>query len=393
VATRAAAEAAFQRALRDDDPAALYEQAPCGYLSTTPGGTILKANATFLTWTGYQLDELLGRRFVDLLTPGGRIYHETHYSPMLHTLAEVKEIAFEVVRADGGRLPVLINAVMDRSPDGEPRVARIAIFDATERRRYETELLLAKRRAEESEARAVRLASTLQNTLIPPQCPVIPHLDVAAEYRPAGNGDEVGGDFYDIFQLAEGDWVVALGDVSGKGVDAAVVTSLVRHTIRALAVRESAPDRLLAQLNDILLASSADRFCTVVVLRLHLQADGHWSLTTGSGGHPLPLMLGDGRPPRTLGTPGSLVGAFDSVSYEAATTTLEPGDKVLLYTDGVTEARRGNEFYGDERLLTLLRRDWPDCAELVHAVLDDVLTFQVQLPRDDIAVLALGLPR
>src|SRR6185312_12851732 len=120
-----------------------------------------------------------------------------------------------------------------------------AVFDATERRAYERELLRAKRRAEESEAHATDLARTLQQTLIPPAPPEIPELDIAAAYRPAGAGDEVGGDFYDIFELASGSWVIALGDVRGKGVQAAVVAALARHTIRAAAVRASQPSEVL----------------------------------------------------------------------------------------------------------------------------------------------------
>ena len=146
---------AFTAALLDDDPTALYERAPCGYLSSTPDGTIVKVNQTFLTLTGYQRSDLVGRRtFAELLSPGGRIYHETHYAPMLRMHGTAREIALDIVRADGDRLPVLVNAVLERDVDGAPVVVRTAVFDATDRRRYEQELLLAKERAEASEARA-----------------------------------------------------------------------------------------------------------------------------------------------------------------------------------------------------------------------------------------------
>ncbi len=102
------------------------------------------------------------------------------------------------------------------------------MFDATERRSYERELLAAKRRAEESEVHASLLSRTLQQTLIPPEIPHIPGLDVAAVYRPAGDGEEIGGDFYDVFQIGVDDWMVAIGDVQGKGANAAVVTALAR---------------------------------------------------------------------------------------------------------------------------------------------------------------------
>ncbi len=133
----------------------LYENAPCGYLSTFPDGTIVRINQTILAWTGYQREDLLaGRRFQDLLTPAGKIYYETHYAPLLRMQGFVNEIAFDLVRADGGRLPVLVNSVERRDAAGEPLLHRTSVFDATDRRRYERELLTAQRAAEVSEARS-----------------------------------------------------------------------------------------------------------------------------------------------------------------------------------------------------------------------------------------------
>jgi sigma-B regulation protein RsbU (phosphoserine phosphatase) len=213
----------FIEALLDDDAEALYDRAPCGYLSTTPDGTIVKVNDTFLTLSGYARDDIVGRkRFAELLSAGGRIYHETHYAPMLRMQAVAREIALELVCADGRRLPILVNSVLERDESGHASIIRTAIFDASHRRRYERELLREKERAEASQARATALARTLQQTLIPPHIPAIDGLDVSAEYRPAGDGSEVGGDFYDIFQASDDDWVVVIGDVCGKGVDAAV---------------------------------------------------------------------------------------------------------------------------------------------------------------------------
>ena len=129
---------------------------------------------------------------------------------------------------------------------------RIAVFDATERRAYEQELLAARLRAEESEARARVLVRTLQQTLLPPSTPNVDGLEIAAAYRPAGDGDEVGGDFYDVFQLGVDDWIVAVGDVTGKGVHAATVTALARYTMRAAAVSTPEPTAILSTLNDVL---------------------------------------------------------------------------------------------------------------------------------------------
>lgn len=384
------AEEAFYEALLDDNAEKLYDQAPCGYLSTTPSGSIVKVNATFLALTGYDRAALVGRRrFAELLAPGGRIYYETHFAPMLQMQGSAREIALDLVRADGSRLPVLVNAVLERAPDGSPLVIRAAVFDATNRREYERELLLAKQRAEASEAYAHRLARTLQHTLIPPVPPQVPDLDVAAAYRPAGYGVEVGGDFYDVFQLEPGSWVVAIGDVCGKGVDAAVVTALVRHTLRASAVLLSLPSQWLRHLNDMLLAQDAERFCTVAVLRLDHEADG-WTVTAASGGHPLPVLIDGSVEP--LGDSGPLIGVLDDVSFTDTTRVLRPGEALVLYTDGVPEGRRGQEFYGQERLLRVLREPHASADALTRAVLTDVMAFQQGVARDDIALVVVRTP-
>ncbi|MCM4080607.1 SpoIIE family protein phosphatase [Paractinoplanes hotanensis] len=138
----------------DEDPDDLYEHAPCGYLTTLPDGTIVRVNQTFLSWTGFTRGELVGhRRFRDLLTSGGQIYHETHYAPLLRMQDEVHELAFDVVCSDGRQLPTLVNSVLARSGTGQPRAIRTTLFNATERRQYETELLLARQIAESSERR------------------------------------------------------------------------------------------------------------------------------------------------------------------------------------------------------------------------------------------------
>jgi serine/threonine-protein kinase RsbW len=140
--------------LLEEDPADLYENAPMGYLSALPDGRIVKVNRTFGAWTGRSPDDLLGVRFQDLLTMGGRVFHETHVMPLLRMQGAVREIALDVVRMDGSVLPCLVNAVEVRDEDGEPVLLRATLFEATARRRYERELLAAQRAAEESEARS-----------------------------------------------------------------------------------------------------------------------------------------------------------------------------------------------------------------------------------------------
>lgn len=135
----------------------LYEEAPCGYISAAPGGEMVKVNRTLLAWTGYSREELLGRRFQELLTPGGRIYHETHYAPLLRMQGAVREIALELVCADGRQLPVLVNSVLRTDDDGRPQLVRTTVFDATHRRKYERELLLARERERAARMQTERL--------------------------------------------------------------------------------------------------------------------------------------------------------------------------------------------------------------------------------------------
>jgi PAS domain S-box-containing protein len=142
---------ALPEAVFEENAEDLYEHAPCGYLSTLPGGTIVKVNQTFLTWTGYERQNLLGRkRFQELLTPGGRIYHETHYAPLLQMQGTVREIAVDLVCANGQRLPALINSVLRRDSAGQPVLARTTVFNATDRKEYERELLRERQRAEKA---------------------------------------------------------------------------------------------------------------------------------------------------------------------------------------------------------------------------------------------------
>ena len=333
----------------------------------------------------------MGSPFVELLTPGARIFHETHYQPLLHMHGVVDELSLDMLRADGSTLPALVNAILDRDHQGNPLIIRVAVFDATERRRYEQEILAARRRAEESELQATRIAKTLQQTLMPPREPQVPGIEIATAFRPAGTGSEIGGDFYDVFELRNHDWVVSIGDVAGKGIDAAVVANLARYTIRALFVAEESPAEVLRQLNEVVYNNTSKRFCTVAIVRLN-RVGNDWQVTLSLGGHPAPLLLDDRERPHEVGEPGSLVGAFKVGTYSDTRFQLRRGMTVVLYTDGVTEARRGPDFYGDARLSQLLMHEdleRPD--RLVSRVLEDVLGFQDHHPTDDIALIAFRI--
>ncbi len=211
---------------------------------------------------------------------------------------------------------------------------------------------------------------------------------MAAAFRPAGEGAEVGGDFYDMFQVGADDWVVVLGDVCGKGVEAAVVTALVRHTLRAVVIGLHEPAQALEVLNEALLAQADGRFCTVVMARLQRDDDG-WRVTLGSGGHPAPLLRRPGRPVEPVNGQGPLVGVLESVEFRDRVVRLAPGDVLTLFTDGVTEARRNGELYGDTRLRDCVERGGATATGVVEAILEDVEVFQRGSLRDDVALVSL----
>lgn len=379
--------------LLEDSAEDLYENAPCGYFSTLPDGTIAKVNATFLQWTGYDRSELIGhRRFQTMLAVGDRIFYETHYAPLLRMQEAVREIAVEIVCADGRRLPVLINSTVKTDADGEVAYFRTSVFDARQRRQYERELLRARQRAEESEARARDFAETLQESFIPPVPAEIPGLEVGAAYRPAGSGAEVGGDFYDVFATADDAWVVVLGDVRGKGVLAARVTALARYTLRAAAMQPGGPASVLATLNDALRRSDEDRFCTVAFASI-CDRKGQPEVSLAIGGHELPILVNPSGETVPVGQYGDLIGVLEEPSFAETAVTLRPGEALCFFTDGVTDGRRGSEYYGDERLLRLLAAAAGESASVIaDTIVDDVVTFQDGVARDDIAVLVLKRP-
>jgi len=181
-----------------------------------------------------------------------------------------------------------------------------------------------------------------------------------------------------------------IGDVRGKGVEAAAVASLARHTLRAAAIGLVQPSDALATLNKVLLRDETERFCTVVFMRLTW--DGAWRAVVSSGGHALPLLSRDGALSVEIGQPGTVLGVVDDPLLYDDETPLQPGDNVLLYTDGIPEGRNGNEFYGEERLAGVVANHHESAGALAEAVVRDVLDFQQQQARDDIAIVAVRVP-
>jgi PAS domain S-box-containing protein len=233
-----------------------------------------------------------------------------------------------------------------------------------------------------------QVARTLQRSLLPGELPAVPGVELAGRYMAAGKGLEVGGDFYDCFETGGGDWALVIGDVCGKGAEAATLTALARYTLRAAAQHTRRPQAVLLELNDALLRQELGyRFCTVLYATL-TPRDGHVAVSVATGGHPLPLVLRAGGAVETAGSPGSLLGILEEPDITHDEVELGPGDALVLVTDGVTEATPEDRESGPGRLTALLS-DYAGAgaAAIAEAVERDALESQNGAARDDVAVL------
>ena len=234
------------------------------------------------------------------------------------------------------------------------------------------------------------IAATLQRSILPPSLPEIPGVEAAARFSPMGDGLEVGGDFYDLFPVGDA-WVAVMGDVCGKGVEAAALTSLARHGIRAISRGGPPPSAVLRELNEVIVQDRGidSRFSTVAYVRLVMGA-GAILATVASAGHPLPLVVRARGAVETLGEPGMLLGPFAEIRVTDRSGELRPGDALVLFTDGVTEARRGGEMFGEARLRELLsRRAGRSAEEIAEALESAVVAFHGGPLDDDLAVMVL----
>jgi phosphoserine phosphatase RsbU/P len=361
----------------------LYENAPCGYLSASLGGSILRVNNTFAELLGRTRESLQSEtRMQDVLAPGGRIYYETHVAPLLSMQGAVREIALEMVRGDGTRVPVLVNAVV--RGEGEAAAVLWTVFDATERRRYEKELLRARDREREA-------ARALQHNLLDGELPEAEHLEVACAYKPALSDQEIGGDWFDSFWLDEGDTIsLVVGDVVGRGIEAAATMAQLRSAVRALAATPHRPAVLLEALDRYSRRHRVGYSATLLYAKLTL-TDG--SLQYACAGHPPPLSFARGREPRFLWEGRSVPlgvswGGVDAPRSEGV-YQLPPDSTIVLYTDGLIERRTEALDVGLDRLASIAPRyAGPATAAVAEAI---VQAMGAGGHHDDVCVLMARL--
>jgi PAS domain S-box-containing protein len=317
------------------------------------------------------------------------LYTEIADSLLEQTIADPEQLA--ATRALG-----MVSGMLVPMRVADQSLGAITFVSADSRRKFDADDLafaedLALRAATAVQnarlyAEQVRLAQTLQASLLPERLPELPGWAIAASYEAGEEGAEVGGDFYDIVPAGEGH-LVFLGDVTGKGVDAAALTALVRHSVRTAARFDARPAAVLRLLNEILL--DQQRIAPVTLVCALIAPDGEqMRMTLAAAGHPRPLLKRDGAV-NELGRHGVLLGALEDMDWDEDTVVLEYGDVVVLYTDGVTDTPGDGDRFGPDRLAAVVAGA-PDAPEGLIARLGDALrAFQVETPADDRAVLVL----
>jgi sigma-B regulation protein RsbU (phosphoserine phosphatase) len=369
---------------------ALFEASPDGVLVVDQDARVLSYNRRFVDMWGFE-DDLVARSDDDALLDSamGKVADPRAFIGRVRSVySGPRAPARDELRLADGR-------IFDRH--GVPLYGEDGGFygwawsfrDITTAHEQQAQVMAAGERF-------AALARTLQQSLLPPSLPSPERIEFAGRYHPAMEGTEIGGDFYDVFAV-EGDWVLVIGDVCGKGPAAAALTALIRYTIRAVAMHTHDPAGVLTELNTVMLAEAAsgsgpaadDRFATVCCLWLSPRPEGYVTVKVACGGHPLPLMLRADGTVEAVGAPGTLIGVLADVDITSTSLRLVPGEGIVVVTDGVLEARDGGGLQLDEaglvELLDRVKDRSP--AEITQAVERHALERQGGVARDDIAVL------
>lgn len=364
----------------------VVEQIPDAVVVLDRRGVVVDCNPAAGTLVGAAAGDLVGRPLVELL-------------PELSGLVASTELAVEsshgcLVATDRGQLDLAVT--LSPLPDdvATPTGRLLVLRDVTAQRDVE-------RRLREVVAERQGIIDTLQQGLYPARLPRVPGVDVAAALDAAEASTNIGGDFVDVRASGAGRWTLMVGDVVGKGAGAATLTALVRHTTVALAALGWPPSRVLASVSSAIAAEEAmagtdrdPRFCTLALATLEPSATGA-DVVLSLGGHPRPLLVMPDGQVTEVGVPGSLLGIIEPPELHDVPLSLRAGESLVLFTDGVTETRLGDEPFGDERLVALLASlAGQPAATIVQEVVRAVRGFgHGEEGRDDVAVLVVAVPR
>jgi len=358
----------------------VLDRLPEGVLVLDAYGRIADVNVAGANLLGLHRDRLIGTVLTDRLPGAGRILDR--HRPSATTDGELH------LPDDGVDIAVQVTSVLQA---GEETSRLVVLRDVSESKATQRRLLDLLREQ-------TMLAETLQQSLRPASLPAVPGARLAARWVPATGVDgPLSGDFYDVHPAGQGrQWAFILGDVVGKGVHAAVLTALARYTARTLSARALPPVEVLHALNEALLSEDTERFCTVVYGLVDAGPEAGLRVRLVLGGHPPPLLRRlDGRV-TTAGVPGMALGLVQPVEVEEVEVSMRPGEILLAYTDGVTEARSplpggggraSTEQFGEERLARVLAGALPHAESVADSVLHAVAAFAVH--RDDLAVLVI----
>ena len=289
------------------------------------------------------------------------------------------EAEYRIIRPDGQERLIQAVGEIRRSESGDPTGILGIGLDVTEQRRIADEAA----RTRERLAREQATVETLQDSMVPRSLPAIPGVELGARYRPVG---AVGGDFYDVFEVGDGVWYLLIGDVTGKGPDAAALSALARYTVRADAQRDPDPARLLELLNAALVRDGHN-YCTAACAALDLRG-GAGVMDVASAGHPPPVLIRRGSAELLTG-PSLLLGYVEDTTYEGRREALEPGDTIVFYTDGVTDAQAPHRQLEPEDVGALAASFGELPASELAASLEGAASPNGASPRDDIAIVVV----
>ena len=356
-----------------------------GQVVVSPNGEMISFNRGFVEMWGFPEAVLEGRSDEEALRwASGQVDDADVFHARVRDLYADPRPARDELRLRDGRVFDRYGAPL--LSGGETLGYAWYFRDVTDQKR--TEWALA-----EARDRVAAVATTLQRSLLPPRLPRIAGVDLGARYHPSP-GAEVGGDFYDAFRLGDDRWGVVIGDVCGKGPEAAAVTAFVRYTIRATAMQSTSPAEALRRLNDAMVREAAAtggvaRFVTVAHAWFR-RADDGIEVEASSGGHPLPVVRRTDGTVEPFGRFGTLIGVLPHVELHDDATLLRPGEAMVFVTDGVLEARR-HDLRADERLRQVIAGAPGADADAVAAAVESYAVAEQQPPGDDIAVFVIAV--